>query len=633
DLGLLEALGSAQAGKIAGTLTYLAPENFTGKPLSASSDLYALGVMAFELLTGAPPFPEKDSADLIAAHLTRPPDPLDEQVSGLPPEFSAMVMRLLAKNPMDRPQRAADVLRALAPWTSSQGREDRQAYSYLLPAGLVGRREEIARLEQAWKSVGSGAGQGVLIGALPGVGKSRLIGELKVRCQLENVPFISSRCTAEGGGAYGAFRQLIRGLLPFAAAKDRDRYASELAILLSTGAQTAAKAAEPVDSIKVQEAIVAFIASVASHTPLVLWIDDLQWADTLSLKVFAYALGIHRRAQVMWVGTYRSDEIDRLHPVTQILEDSQVHSCMLAPFTAEETRELVASMLGTATLPGGLMELVIQTAQGNAFFIAEMLRYLVDSRQLSYDGLTWALLLADGAVGVPQSIELLVTRRLADLSPDALHLAKVGAVLAEDLDPKTLGALVGLADQALLDALNELLERRVLERAAERYKFTHDRIRESLYQTLDPFERRNLHQRLAHQLAALKAPSAVLAHHFLGAENLAKGVSCLRQAGLDAERIGAIHEAYRHWRHAMEILEAHPELDPGQLLLDLWLDLGMKCGFSVDSKLGEVVLRKALAALEPIGKPHVASKLLGVNLKLIQLLTGPMATPIIRFLS
>jgi len=628
DLGLHAALGATPQDSLSGTLAYLPPEALTGRPLSATSDLYAVGILAYELLTGEHPFPAPDTADLIHAHLHAVPRPLGEVVPGLPPELGGLVASLLAKHPGDRPQRASDANRALARWLSPerQRKVDDQAYTYLLSAGLVGRQSELAHLERAIASARRQAGGAVFIGAPAGTGKSRLVREFRLRCQLDNLPLLEARCPVEGGGPYHAVRQIVQALGPLATEAQRGRY-PQVFRLLDQGSF------EGRDGGALSGLLASLLIEVAAQRPLVICLDDLQWADELSLRVISNCLYEHRQSSVLWLGTFRSDEVGPAHPVVQAVSEGLATRLELASFTDGELGELVTQMLGTPTPPAGLVSLLADSTHGNGFFVTEMLRFLVDRGLLIQRSGVWELKTGADPVGLPERMEAVINRRVANLSAGSQALARLGAVLASDVDVETLRRLWDRSDTELMDALNELLERGVWQNVPHGFRFGHDRIREAVYEEISPEFRRDLHQRAAERLDPERTPAATLAQHRLRGHRPVEALPLLRQAGNEAHRLGALEDAFRQWKQAADLLEAHPDWGQRDQLLELWLDIGMKCGFSVDSKAGETALEKALAQLERIGHPDRAARLMGHLLAVLHRLPAAWRDPILRRLS
>ena len=214
DFGLVEPMGY-RASRISGTLAYLCPEVIQGKPVDARSDLYSLGVMAYEMITGCLPFVGERAEEILEAHLHQAASPLPLRQQNVPEAMERLILRLLEKNPDDRYQEAAAVSRELGRLMGASEAEAslENKKSYLYCAGLIGRDEEFGELTTALKQLKDGAGGCTFITAPAGVGKSRLLQEFRLRAQLTKVPFLLGQCRSQSGGSFEPFTDLFKGLL------------------------------------------------------------------------------------------------------------------------------------------------------------------------------------------------------------------------------------------------------------------------------------------------------------------------------------------------------------------------------------------------------------------------------------
>jgi predicted Ser/Thr protein kinase len=219
DFGLARSVASrlTSEGTIVGTVFYLAPELALGQDFDGRADLYALGVMLYELTTGQLPFMADDPVAVITQHLHAPAVPPRAKNAEIPPALDALIVRLLSKDPQDRPGSAAEVLQILdAPDILDKEAAPAEELSVLERIGrgrLVGRERELAEARELWKKATTGEGQMLLISGEPGIGKTRLVRELVTQAEVSGGRALVGTSYAEGGTPYAAFRQIIREVL------------------------------------------------------------------------------------------------------------------------------------------------------------------------------------------------------------------------------------------------------------------------------------------------------------------------------------------------------------------------------------------------------------------------------------
>ncbi|MEJ2737967.1 MAG: protein kinase [Anaerolineae bacterium] len=289
DFGLARSMASrlSAEGVIAGTVFYLAPELALGQPYDGRADLYALGVMLYELTTGRLPFLADDPLAVISQHLHAPAVPPRARDEAIPPALEALILRLLSKDPQDRPVSAAEVQRAL----EAAGILDREA----LPARelsvleriergrLVARERELAQTRALWQRVVAGEGQTLLISGEPGIGKTRLVRELATQVRVSGGRALEGDCYQEGIGPYAPFAQILRrafedgeeeafGLPDFVLA---DLLILSPALRLRYPDLPPNPALDPkAEQLRLFENVAAFCAALSERAPLLLVLED-----------------------------------------------------------------------------------------------------------------------------------------------------------------------------------------------------------------------------------------------------------------------------------------------------------------------------------------------------------------------
>ena len=497
DFGLAIARNTAVGGdELMGTLHYMAPELLRGEAAGIGADLYAVGVMIYELFAGRPPFAEaagqSDREGLLTAILEQAVDlaPLAAW-----PGLQRLVGALLVKEPSARPESAEAVGRTVLQLAGIAGEAEPAQVrdSFLLAARFVGRRAELGRLTVAADAACDGRGSAWLVGGESGVGKSRLLDELRTHALVEGMRVLRGQATQEPGHGLAIFADVVRALALTVPLSEADvavltRLVPDLDRVLelpegrpppSPGASGQAPRQELFETL---EALV-----LQAPGPLLLILEDLHWLAPDGLELLASLLPRLSGTSILVVGSYRNDERREL---PQQLPSAQVIA--LPRLSAVEVAELGESMLGEAALRPELMSFLQQQTEGNAFFVVETVRALAEEA----GGLD-----AVGGRTLPQhilpgGIRAVVRRRLSQVPPSARPLLQLSAVAGHELD---LALLADLEPQ-LSPWLQTCADAVVLEVSADEWRFVHAKLREGLIAELDDAARTACHARIAASL-------------------------------------------------------------------------------------------------------------------------------------
>jgi tetratricopeptide (TPR) repeat protein len=566
---------------LSGTTGYLAPELVRGAAVDARADLYALGCVLYECLTGQVPFLGETIHEVLQMHLkTKPsaPSSLNPQV---PTALDALVLRLLEKEPRDRGARARDVSRELESLGAEvPHREPRPApRAYLYRSELLGRdaalHELVGRLEGV---LSARRGLVCCVGGESGCGKTRLALELSRHAQRAGFRVIAAVCNAAAGPLY-PLRPLLEAVAEHCEDLTQEAqraflgpHGSVLAPFIALKMATPeAAATEGLSARAIREQVLFalrhVLTALCEHEPLVLVLDDLQWGDELTLS-FLLSLAEHPPdgISLFVVSTYRSDDVQ---PALARLNESQgVHRVALSRLDSYACFQMVDAMLGTTSAPSTLSELVWKKSGGNPFFIAEYLHSMLGEGLLHRDALgQWhvddALLEREAALSVPQPVRVVIERRLARLSREARRVLEAASVLGHDMSAELLATLTGLSDAALLEATSELTSRAFLQDQAQgELRFVHDRLREVTYDACDAASKRDLHRAAAFALEAHHQGErgfflvfATLAHHFERAGEIDRAIRYLERAGESINRAGGHREALSHLERAERLCD------------------------------------------------------------------------------
>lgn len=597
DFGLAVPGGQAEAGS-RGTLAYAAPEILRGAPVDERADLYAVGVIAYEILAGSHPFEASSPAKLLRSVFGSSPD-FDKP--GLEPALAPVLRRLLARERADRFGDALEVIAALAsalgrplPLETISTRE-----SFLHGAALIGREAELERLVRALPETASDDRRSVLVGGESGIGKSRLLEELAVEAMVRGVVVLRGQALREGSRPYEPWRGVLR-LLALSAEPGE----LEAAVLGGVVPGIARLLGRPVpappelDPEATHLRLVRVIETLLRRCdqPMLIVLEDIQWAGNESLKLFARVQTIAPELRLLMVASYRSDERPGLAGELPGADD-----LVLERLPAGAVARLCASMLGERSEEPAtrqeLLELVSRESDGNVFRVVEIMRALAyEAGGLERVGtLPLAERLLTGRV------EGLVHRRVERLSGSDRALLQTAAVAGRELDLEILASLHPDLDVEACAA--RAAAAAVLSSVQGRWWFAHDKLRDALIEALPDEDRRLVHGRLANAILAVSPTQAsTLAHHFGAAGETRREREFASLAGDQFLRSGAYHEAIPYLRRALELTApGDPEL--ARAILERQLGEALfRCGQLTEA-------REALAAaLSTLGRPLPASR-------------------------
>jgi DNA-binding SARP family transcriptional activator/tetratricopeptide (TPR) repeat protein len=424
---------------------------------------------------------------------------------------------------------------------------------------LVGRSRERAALSACWRAAASGEARLVLVSGEPGIGKSRLVEELRSWCSHHGAATAEARAyAAEGAMAFGLVAAWLRSE-PIAARLRRLPRAdlTELARLLpELLSQSEVAAPEPLEEAEQRQRLfgAAARAILCAGRPILLIADDLQWCDEQTLRFVHYLLRAEAHAPLLVAATARREDIDARHPAAELIAGLQAlerfSEIALERLTREETAMLAQRITGRAPAETDVRRLY-EDSEGNPLFIVEALRA--------------------GATEPNAKVQGVIAARLAQLSEIAGELAGIAATIGREFTAPLLSRVSGVDDEVFVRGLDELWRRGLVrERGPNAYDFSHGRIREAAYAALSPAQRRHHHLRVAEALEpeASDAVSAQVAAHYDAAGEPAKAVEWHVMAAAAAQRLHASADALRSLERALELVAELPAT-PEQAALEL----------------------------------------------------------------
>jgi DNA-binding CsgD family transcriptional regulator len=409
-------------------------------------------------------------------------------------------------------------------------------------AALVGRDTEMTRLRGLLDDAAAGRAVTALVGGDAGVGKSRLVAEVMTVAGGSGFTVLCGQCAEIGDSVpYLPFADAFRTAPSHIEQALKAR--PVLARLLPDGGEPA-QGTDPSSMARQQMfgAVLGALAELAAASPVLLVLEDLHWADATTRHLVTFLARMLRRERVAIVGTYRTDDLHRRHPLGEVVAElgrlPSVALVELGPLPAAALAEHLSNLPnGPSRLSTALLGSLVERAEGNAYYAEELLAA------------------SSGSSGVlPSGLAALLLARVARVSPAAQQVLRAAAVAGRRANDQLVLAASGLNDAEYEEAVREMVAHQLLvPDGPDGYRFRHALLREAVYGDLLPGERTRLHGRFAALLTDVPGTAAELAYHSLTSHDVPGALAASVRAGEEAERIGAPAEAHRHYDQALEL--------------------------------------------------------------------------------
>ncbi len=617
DFGMARPLGSSARGDhdrtgsgFAGALRYSAPEQTgrMGRGIDYRSDLYSLGSTLYLALTGRPPFDAEDALALVHAHMALLPTPPAQVRPEVPGPLSQIVLKLLQKEPQDRYQTArglrSDLDECLGQLQRSGrigneialGREDAPSRP-LFTRKVYGRERETASIDAAYGRARAGQTQIVVLSGAAGVGKSALVQALRPLVGVSRGYLVSGKFDAYRDVPYSGLAAAFESLADQILAESEARLAhwrrvwSEslhelssvivewlppFAMILGEGAR-APRLGPRETQARLAYAVQRLLHGCATQEhPLVLFLDDMQWADPSSISLLEHALSGLPDAALLLVISHRDDTGADLTPIRLLTERLQNRALQVEHLNVQplESAAIVQILSDVLQKPpaavSSLADRIALKTCGSPLLVEQFVLHLHACNALRFEGKngwTWDEA-AISAVDLPEGAVALMIAKIERLEPGARELLQLVSCLRDEMDIESLNELAGRSRESLDQPLSTLLEAGLITPSPLGFRFAHDRIREAAHELLSEEERARIHYRTGKLLLERTPEGSLddrvfeLADHLnrgiahLAAEEREKAVDINLMAGKNALHRGAVTQSSDYFEHALRLVES-----------------------------------------------------------------------------
>ncbi|MEG4988740.1 AAA family ATPase [Microcoleus sp. BR0-C5] len=675
-----------------GTLPYISPEQ-TGRMnrgINYRTDFYSLGVTFYELLTGKLPFQTDDPMDLVHCHLAKQPLAASRVNNSVPLVLSLIVSKLMAKNAEDRYQSALglkyDLETCLHEWQETGaltnftiGQRD-LCDRFIIPEKLYGRESEVFSLLAAFDRVSAGSSEMMLVSGFSGIGKTAVVNEVHKPIVRQRGYFIKGKFdqfqrNLPFSAFVQAFRNFMGQLLSETDAKV-EQWKSKILAALGDSAGAIVEVIPELERIIGQQPPVAELAGSAAQNrfnlllekflqvlttkehPLVIFLDDLQWADSASLKLMQMLMSDVDNRYLFLIGAYRDNEVFAAHPLMLTLAEikkngAKTNTITLAPLQQSDVNSLIADTLACSTeLAAPLRELVYQKTQGNPFFGTQFLKSLYEDGliEFNFDLRYWQCdIAAVRSLAITDDVVEFVALQLQKLPTQTQEVLKLAACIGNQFDLGTLAIVYEKSPLETASALWKALQEGLILPISEiykfyqtegnsklvigngkesdqllithdqvpKYKFLHDRIQQAGYSLIPDNQKRSTHLKIG-QLLLKNTPEAEREERIFDIVNhLNVGVELISQsaereqlaqlnlvAGKKAKASTAYAAATEYLNVGRELLTTNSWENQYQLTLALHEEAAeaayLNGDFDQMQKLADLVLQQAISLLDKV---------------------------------
>jgi len=596
--------------EIAGTFCYMSPEHFRviNRSVDERSDLYSLGIIMYQLVSGVLPFEGKSTGSIMHHQIAMPPVAPRKHKVSLSDTLDKIILKLMEKEPEKRYQSAMGLKRDLEKYRNGErdfplGMNDKQVRLSFM-TGLLSREKELDDLKACYNKILKGQGTVCFIAGEAGKGKTRLAQELRSYVYREGGVFIDAKCfSSRSKTPYGAFKDALSIYLKKYRDYPRDRKKEirdrltrmtgelgRIILQLNPAADVIFNKCPELVKLETEREKRRFLMVAGRffldlsmiEKRLVLLIDDLQWADDGSMDLLYEISSELQKYPLFIIGTYRNDEIEQEHRINQYKKTAAERrypysEICLGAFNQEAMDEYVKALLSTKDGDiGSISEVIYRKSKGNPFFALEILKQFLDEKVINYSEGTWKIdrERLKGAK-IASTIVEIVMKRISLLNREEVKVLSYAAIIGRKFKVEVLFGLLDYKAETIIGIVDRAIQLQFLEEDIQekgKILFAHDSIKEAFYLKCGEAERKKLHRQIMEAMERTGWDDRdevifELARHAIEGDEQEKILKYAFPAGIRAKEHYAYEDALRYLKIVHNIIE-QKEGKGGKLWID-----------------------------------------------------------------